>query len=269
VVLPDRLFGLDARSGAVRWEAADDLTGQHASPAVWKSGGREWIVINVRGGKTVCIDPQTGKEKWRLDSQANSSTPVVAGERLLTYGGSRKAGLRCYDLTQDPPELLWNYQRVADSGSSPVAIGGLVFVQGDRRMACVDLETGKAAWSTMLDLEQPRYTSLAAADGRVFYAFEGILCFAAAEEYQEHYNAKIDNAGLLATESHFREMLKMDELERTAEGQKEAQQLWRNNFRQHNPLACASPALADGRLCVRTRTGLACYDLRAQSAATR
>lgn len=263
VVLANRLFGLDAQSGALRWTASDDLTGQYASPTVWRRGGREWIVVNAQGGHTVCVDPQSGEEIWRLPSGANHSTPVIVGDRLVTYSGSRKGGLQCFDLTQDPPELLWKCQRVADSGSSPVAVAGHVYVQGERRLACVDLESGKVRWMSELNLEQPRHTSLAAADGQVLYAFEGVLSFAAnGNDYQELFNGKIDNTGLLASEATFRRKLNMDKLETTAEGQREAQQLWRKTFHEQSPLACASPALADGRLYVRTRTGVACYDLR-------
>jgi outer membrane protein assembly factor BamB len=184
---------------------------------------------------------------------------------MLTYGASRKGGLRCYDLTQKPPELLWTFQGCADAGSSPVALDDKVYVQGERRLACVDLETGKRVWTTTLNLEQPRYTSPAAADDQVFYTFEGVLCFAAqGKKYQELFNGKIDNTGLLAEEQAFRRMLKIDDLERTPEGQKEAEQLWRKTFSEHRPLACSSPALADGKLYLRTQTGLVCYDLRAR-----
>jgi outer membrane protein assembly factor BamB len=266
VVLANGLFGLSAKSGELLWQAEKDrVGGQYASPVVWPHEGRDWIVVNGSGGQTVCVDPQTGKETWRVASEAEHSTPVIVGDRMLTYAASRKGGLRCYDLTHNPPELLWTFQGCADAGSSPVAWEGQVYVQGERRLACVDLETGKRVWTASLDLEQPRYTSPAAADDQVFYTFESVLCLAAqGDKYEELFNGKIDNSGLLAEEQTFRRMLKMDELERTPEGQKEAEQLWAKTFAEHRPLGCSSPALADGRLYLRTQTGLACYDLRAR-----
>lgn len=264
VVLANRLFGLATQSGEVLWQAdSGKVAGQYTSPVVWRQENREWIIINASGGNTVCIDPRTGEESWRVESQAEHSTPVIAGDRLLTFGASRKGGLRCFDLSQSPPELLWTCTRVADPGSSPVVLDGKVYVQGEQRFACVDLESGKTEWSTNLNLAQPRYTSPAAADNQVFYTFEGVLCAAAhGDEYEELFNGKIDNTGLLADEQTFRRRLKMDELERTPEGQKQAAQLWQANFNDHLPLACSSPALADGKLYLRTQTGLICYDLR-------
>ena len=45
-------------------------------------------------------------------------------------------------------------------------MGDYVYAQGKRRLACVELATGKEAWSTTLDLSSPQYTSLVAADNR-------------------------------------------------------------------------------------------------------
>jgi hypothetical protein len=54
----------------------------------------------------------------------------------------------------------------------------------------------------------------------------------------------------------------MDELERTGEGQQQALKVWQENIGRHGPLDCASPAFADGKLFVRLKSKLACYDLR-------
>src|SRR5207253_2257725 len=106
-------------------------------------------------------------------------TPVVAGSLLLTLGQSRKGGLRCYRMLADDAELVWKNQTLADPGASPVVIGEHVFAQGERKLACLALDDGEVAWTIDLPMEQPRYTSLLAADGQVFYAFDTLLAFAA------------------------------------------------------------------------------------------
>jgi outer membrane protein assembly factor BamB len=268
VVLCGRLFGLDAATGAIVWQGSeDDESGLHTSPVVWTAGDRQRIIVNVAGGQTICVEPKTGRELWRVESEGGHSTPVIAGDRLLTYGSSRKKGLRCFSLSEGEPELLWTYQGAADPGSSPVVLDGHAYVQGENRMACVDLETGKAAWMTNLDIAQPRYTSLIAADGKIIYAFDGLLCFTAKpDEFQPLMNAKIDDTGLLADETAFRKMLNIDKLETTSEGQKEADQLWRKKF-GNGPLPCSSPAIVDGKIYLRLKNGVACYDLSAAAAA--
>jgi len=263
IVLAGSLFGLDMADGTILWQQGDPDSGSlHSSPVPWQSPQGTVVISNMPGGKTIAVKPGDGSLLWTLDSQAGHATPLVSGDQLITYGNSRKKGLRCYRLDLVEPQHLWTFQGTADSGSSPVVMDGNVFVQGERRLACVDLETGKPHWSTLLDLNQPRYTSLLAADGKIIYGFDGLLLFRASKKrFEPLVTGKIDNKGLLADEQAFREKLGMDKLERTAEGQRTAEQLWRKTF-NNGPLTCTTPALSDGRIYIRLKKGIACYDLR-------
>ncbi len=265
IVLAVQLFGLDADTGSILWQTNEDTESQlHTSPVVWSSAAGSRVICNIPGGRTLCVDPKSGEEYWRVNSQAGHSTPIVVGDLLLTYGSSRKGGVRCFELSDEAAEHKWTCTRTADSGSSPVVVGDHVYVQGDRRVACISLADGSEQWLAQLDLNRPRYTSLVAADEKVIYGFEGLLCFAAdASEYKLLMNAKIDKDGLLAEEASFRKMLNIDELEKTAEGQKDAERIWRQNIGNGGPLPCATPAMADGRIYFRLKDGIACYDLRA------
>jgi outer membrane protein assembly factor BamB len=262
VVLCGWLFGLDASTGEILWQGDEGKTrGTHTSPAIWRHGGHSYIIANVGGNKTICVEPRTGKQHWEIQSEAGNSTPVLVGDRLLTYGSSRKKGLRCFAITPEGAEQLWIYQGSADSGSSPVVVGDYVYLQGERRLACVSIANGKAQWTATLDISRPRYTSLVAADNLVVYAFDGVLGFSASpDRFEQRMNAKIDENGLLADESVFRKLLRIDELEKTAEGQKQAEKLWRKKFNGNGTLSCSSPAISGGKLFLRLQNSVACYD---------
>ncbi len=257
------LFGLDPNSGTIRWQhESRDNRVSHSSPVEWSHQGRRFVIANLGAGETICTD-EAGKELWRHRTEGGHSTPIVMGDRLITYGNSRKKGLRCFELSLTGVKDLWVFQGAADPGSTPVVVGNYVYVQGQRRLAAVDLADGKAEWSTTLKLGNPRYTSLVAADDKVFYAFEGMLIFrAGAERYEQVVQANIDRGGTIASEKQFRSILGMAELEKTAEGQKQADRLWRTRFKNSGPLACATPAIVDGRIYLRLKNGMACYDLR-------
>ena len=262
IVLCDGLFALDVNTGKLLWQYVGQVKKNiHCSPVIWDSSEGARVICNVAAGMTVCLDAEDGTLIWEVESGAGNATPIIAKDKLLVYGQSRKSGLVCYRLSETTPDELWRFNGAADSGSTPVATNDLVFVQGDRRLACVDLESGKAKWQTMLDLNRPRYTSLIAADNKVFYAFDGLLVFEAAARYQPLMQAKINREGLLADESAFRELLGIDELEKTAEGQKEAEVILRKQF-GNGPLVCTTPAIADGFMYIRLKRGIACYDLR-------
>lgn len=263
VVFAGSLFALDAKTGSILWQGDEKKTkGTHTSPIVWNAGGRNLLIANV-GSETACFEPKTGEELWRVKSEANQSTPVVVGNRLLTYGSSRRSGLRCFEISPTAAKEAWQYQRVNDKGSSPVVVGGSVFAQGEKRLACIDLATGDERWNTTLDLGTPQYTSLVAADGKVLYAFDGLIEFAAdPNEFRPLIAAKFDKTGLMATEATHRRNLKLDEVEKKDNGLEESTKIFKREVGDQGPLACTSPAIVDGRLYLRLRDRLACYDLR-------
>ena len=264
VCLCGHLIALDIKDGSIVWEGDPKTTnGSHASPVLWKHEETSYVVSNVGRGETACFELKTGQEVWRVKSEAGVATPVIAGNRLITYGNSRKKGLRCFVMSKTFAEHIWTFNGCQDKGSSPVVVGNYVFVQGEKRLACVNLETGDDEWMTTLDLGRPQYTSLVAADSKVFYALEGILCFEASpEEFRPLIEAKFDDTGLMASEASFRKILGLAGLEKEKDGLRKAEKLYNAKIGRQGPLACASPAIADGRIFIRLRNGIACYDLQ-------
>lgn len=257
----DRHFGVDAVSGDILWESTAEQVGvNHSSPAVWDSAAGRMVICNLDGGWTACFDPRTGHEHWRVKSEASIATPVVDDDRLITYGSTRKAGLRCFQLTPEAAAESWVYRGIADPGGSPVVVDEHVHVQGGDRIACVSLKSGEAEWTASLDLHNPQYTSLVAADGKVFYCYESLICWEASPaEFRLLYDARFAKSRAVATIDHFKKQLSAagtasttaDELE-----QRLAEHLG------NPPLGCASPAIADGRIYLRLQDCVACYDLR-------
>ncbi len=224
-VLCGHFVGLDANSGSLLWQGDTRSTrGTDSSPTVWSHGGKEYFIVNVNRNETIAVEPRSGRELWREQTFADNSTPVIVGDAMVTLGGSRKGGVRRYDLSPEKPTLRWHYTQLADQGSSPVIVGAHVYAQGGNTLACLSLEDGSVAWQAQLDREQPRFTSLIAADGKVLYTYGGFLSFAADPAgYKPLADGRFLTNGILATRP----------------GTTGA------------PLDHASPALADGRLFIR------------------
>ncbi|QDU38369.1 outer membrane biogenesis protein BamB [Maioricimonas rarisocia] len=265
VVAATNLFGLNAKTGEIVWQVDEQKSRTtHSSPVSWNSGDGEYVIINFAGGQTACVDPHDGAELWRVKSEGGLSTPVVVGDRLITYGNSRQKGVRCFALNKQEPELVWHFRGVQDKGSSPVVVDGHLYVQGEKRVACIDIETGDREWTDFLDLASPQYTSLIAADGKVFYAHDGLTCFRATPDgFESLIEAKFDAEGRVATEEYFRDVLNLDEIEKEENGLEKSTRLYQKHVGRHGPLRCATPAISNGRMYVRTNDALVCYDLRA------
>lgn len=263
IFLAGHLYAVHLDDGSIAWEGDPKKTsGTHTSPVLWHQDGTNFVILNAGGGTTICVEASTGKEVWTVRSEAGLSTPVISGNRMITYSNSRKKGMRCFTISTDGAEEQWVFNGCQDKGSSPVVVGDHVYVQGEKRLACVNLETGDAEWMTTLDLGQPQYTSLVAADSKVYYAVEGVLCVEATpEEFRPLFNAKVDDSGLLQTEDALRERHGINALAKENQGQ--AEKLYQSKIGRQGPLTCATPAIADGRMYVRLRNALACYDLRA------
>lgn len=245
-------------TGELLWQTKYDQRGAiHSSPVAWNRNGKSYVIANVSDVGTVCVAAIDGQELWRVDSLAGRSTPVVSGEYLVTYGSSRKGGVRGYRLGEGAPEHLWTYTRMTDSGSSPVVCQDRVFVQGEDRFACLDLGSGDELWRTELDLDRPRYTSPIAAGDQIFYTFDRVACIdASAADYQPLYVARILTDGrLMPLDRQASETLTPEE--RLAASAQAA-----SAGGDNPPRDCVSPALADGKLILRLEKQLVCYDLR-------
>ena len=264
VVLADQLTGLDLETGRVTWEKpVDQFGGFHSSPVIWKNGEHALAIVNVCGGSTVAVDVATGEEAWRLPSGAERSTPAVVGNRLITSAASRKGGVRCYEL-ENPPRELWSYHRVADPGSSPAVSTDFVIVAGDKTLACLDLQTGKPRWLERLDLAQSQYSSPIAIGSMGVFADQGLwLADCTANNNPLLVEARFGEGGFMATPQFHRDRLRIDALAKADAAA--AEQLWQREITQRGAVECASPAFANGRLFIRLKSGLACYEQSAPS----
>lgn len=262
------LTALSTQDGEILWQGEESLDfASHSSPTVWRAGDESVAIVNARGGMTRGYRLRDGRKLWEVETGAGQSTPIVTGDLLLTYGSSRKSGLSAYQLsvgaTDKVPLLLWQFQRAADSGSTPVVRGKSVFVQGDKRLAKVDLSTGTAAWQTTMRISNPRYTSLVAAGNQVFYGWEGLLCFdAEADRYEQLYDAEVDFEGRLIEGDDLRAKLGLEQLAGDDGGLARAEEIWQNKAIKSGPLGCSTPAVSDGRIVIRLRNAVACFDLR-------
>lgn len=266
-VLAGHLIGLDAVTGQILWEGHPSQTrGTHGSPAVWRHESASYFIVNVNGNDTICVEPATGRELWRVRSRANFATPVILPpNRMITYGNSRRDGLRCFEMSLEGAMELWSYHGAADKGSSPVVVDDHVYLQGERTFACVDLKTGEEKWKELLSLRTPEYTSLVAADGKILYACEGFFWYAAdPTTFRMLAPGLFNEQAIIATEAQHRAMIKAKHnLTDSDADQKKLNGLFEKSVgRRHGPLRCASPAFYQGLMFIRLNNGVACYDLR-------
>ena len=152
------LAKVDKKTGKVLWRALKDAGGAmgsaFSSPVFARLAGKDQVVVQTRT-KLAGVDRDTGAELWAKEVPAfrgmNILTPVPHGDDGVftsTYGGNTRLVKVKSDGGRYATEDAWSFKYEGNM-TSPVVVGGHAYVLGkDRRLLCVNLETGKEAWGT-------------------------------------------------------------------------------------------------------------------------
>lgn len=153
---------------------------------------------------------------------------MIVGDALAVQTGNTKVGIFAGKLTATGFTQLWNLPfDPLRSQSSPLIVGNHVYLMDDNLHYCFELATGRELWKEKVG--SSTISSPVLADGKIFLLVNG--------------GAKIV-------------MLKPSPEKHTELGKSNARALW-----------IPSPAIADGKLLVRGRKGIICYDLTASAPA--
>ncbi|MBI3830427.1 MAG: PQQ-binding-like beta-propeller repeat protein [Planctomycetes bacterium] len=212
----------DADSGKPLWKGGGN---GRSSPILWASGQNKYLIVD-----NSCLDLRTGKVVWKSDwSDGGGITPVLSGDTLVASNGA-------YKLTPEKAELLWKMPDIYMGSSdctSPIVYQDYIYWYHDWYSEpdwwCIDLKTGKVQWKQKSLI--PSGTSISSpilVDGKIIRPNgDGHSC--------KPFKVEM----LQATPEKFVQLSVFDP----------------------GALYFCSPALAGGRLYLRTADGVSCYDL--------
>lgn len=217
-----RAQAFSTQDGKLLWEQKE-ARGNTGSPVLWQPVSGEPVLLIVGAKELHGLSPATGQVLWSVEG-GGQSTPVAQGDWLVVYSGAKDVGLRAYQHVKGAaPKAMWSHFWVTMRYSgSPIIHDGQVYLTCGGKHQCVELATGKVNW---LENEvNSTITSPIIADGKLIV---------------------YENNG-----SHLR-------LVKAEPGS--YQQLARLKV---EGMGCSSPALSNGKLIVRQKEKLACFDLR-------
>jgi outer membrane protein assembly factor BamB len=224
VIQAGALCGLDARDGRLRW-TRPEFKGTHASPTIWRKDGKAYAVQSIG-----LVDLQSGRLMWFVGVGGDPS-PVVAGDLLVAAQGN---GITtCYRLAPDKPHETWKLAEYGVQPSTPILFQGHLYATKAQSgpLFCADLATGQVKWTSP---DKENYgtsgfntASCILADGKVLldgYPNQLFIVRANPERFELLGKVKVAPGNLRA----------------------------------------ATPTIADGRIFLRGKEALVCYDLRAR-----
>jgi outer membrane protein assembly factor BamB len=148
---------VNKQSGKVVWRVLTDGGGMFgsafSSPVYRTLCGKPQLVVQTRM-KLAGVEPESGKVLWSQDIPAmlgmNIVTPAVLGDRIYTssYGG----GSRLLEINRTGEDFqaqtAWKTP-LQGYMSTPVIIDGHAYQHlRSQKFTCVELKTGKQAWTT-------------------------------------------------------------------------------------------------------------------------
>jgi outer membrane protein assembly factor BamB len=229
----DALTAFSAEDGKSLWRQPK-VGKTNGSVVLWTNGGKNYLISGAPGGP-YCVDPDTGAVLWAPPKGVPTvnghwecdGTPAISGDIAVLYSSPRTA----FKITPEKAELLWKLQG-GSRGASPLVYQDHAYYFGAQGEAtCVDLKTGAVKWQQRGISDETSSPILA--DGKIFYL----------PVFNKPGWSKPSNIGMFKASPE-----KFEELGRFP--------AWTSEH--------SSPAIAGGKLYVRMKDHVACYDLRAE-----
>ena len=153
-----KVTALHADTGKLAWRTARSHTVRNnfsfSTPLVIDNRGRKEI-ISPGSGMVGAYRPSDGKELWRVTYPMGFSLtprPIFEEDRVYLSTGFLRPSLYAIrvdgatgDLTNSHVE--WKYSRSMPKTPSPIfAMGGVLTLEDDGRLQCLDAQTGELRW---------------------------------------------------------------------------------------------------------------------------
>ncbi|MBU7598420.1 PQQ-binding-like beta-propeller repeat protein [Streptomyces sp. P38-E01] len=140
-----RVLCLDGASGAERWRfdaPAAFLSPPELAPGAAVAGGGVYVVDYL--GTVYALDPVNGHDRWRVPTEARSSTePVVVADGLVHVA----SGNALYTIDAVPGSARYRFSAGSEIVGRPVATQGRVhFGSGDNCLYTLDAVAGTLRW---------------------------------------------------------------------------------------------------------------------------
>jgi outer membrane protein assembly factor BamB len=227
------LYALRQQDGTILWKKDLSEMGQtYCTPVVADLGGGRADMIFVVPKQVLGLDPQTGQTRWSVRTAMDGTVipmPVVKdGIAYVHGGGPRGSGSVAIRLGGEgdvtDTHVLWSNKDVSSPPTPVLLNGSLYWVNGSGEACCADAQTGKIRYQEKLPGAGrfAVYASVIAAEGRLY--------------------AVMRQAGtvVLAAEPTFRILA-------------------HNQITTDDSDFNASPAIANGRLLLRSDRYLYCF----------
>ena len=192
------LVALNKNSGKEVWRAPGMRSSWNTPNLVQTADGKTELVVSVRG-RILGFDPQNGNQLWFCDGVQDYVCPSVISQNGIAYviGGRSSVAIAIRSGGRgDVTETHVQWRaRAGANVCSPVIVNGHMYWVSDRNRSayCVNIENGKVVHSRRFRA-QP-YASAVAGDGKVYIVTRsgGTFVMAAKPSFKQLAHNKLDD----------------------------------------------------------------------------
>lgn len=120
-------IALDRNTGRIAWSNGTNAAG-YASPVRFAFGGKESVLIFAAKG-LVALEPKSGRELWRqpfeTDWDTNNTDPLVHGGSVFLTSFSRGCGL--YSVVNGTPVMTYTNKALLNNLSPGIVVGDYLY----------------------------------------------------------------------------------------------------------------------------------------------
>ena len=197
--LDSYLLGLNPETGVTLFkqerptDALDETTNAYTTPMPVKFGDQVQVIVHGADYLTG-HQAKTGKEIWRYHYDTSKDKmgrviPTPLYENGILYcvfiRGKRMFAFNYKQFTAGQDPLVWGIEHQGPDMVSQVLYKGSLYSLDDRNektLSCLDPKTGKIRWTGQMDKSAVYYSSIAAADDKLYLINEkGVLSVVAAD----------------------------------------------------------------------------------------
>jgi outer membrane protein assembly factor BamB len=170
------LVAFDAKTGEPAWSVKRKaFRACYSTPYVRElPGGKTELVVDSTAG-VAGYDPETGKQNWSWEWKfpikplRTIAGPFAVGDVIVLTSGDGDGSRSAAAVTAGPnPKLLWEKSRDNPYVPMPVAKDGYLYWVHDKgRVACLEPMTGKEVWADDLEIVRDISASLVLTGDRI------------------------------------------------------------------------------------------------------
>jgi outer membrane protein assembly factor BamB len=148
-------------TGEEIWRALSAPEQGYSPPTIIEAGGKRQLIV-ARPSAISSVDPETGREHWSQPYEATSGSIIMSPVKWANYlyvGGFQNKSLML-ELAEDRPaaEIAWRdkpQHGVSPINVQPIVVDGTMYgVDGNGRLYCIELPSGRRLWDTSAPISQ-------------------------------------------------------------------------------------------------------------------